>query len=84
MALLDKKIWGAFWRLLAQKRALSDSELLDTLNKNNNKDQKILNARWISHYFHILRNIFDTFLTFLKIYKKEEKWLIIKLEGYHN
>jgi len=50
----------------------------------NNKDQKILNARWISHYFHILRNIFDTFLTFLKIYKKEEKWLIIKLEGYHN
>ena len=49
------------------------------INKNNNKDQKILNARWISH-FHILRNIFDTFL---KIYKKEEKWLIIKLEGYH-
>ena len=31
MALLDKKIWGAFWRLLAQKRALSDSKLLDTL-----------------------------------------------------
>ena len=54
------------------------------INKNNNKDQKILNARWISHYFHILRNIFDTFLTFLKIYKKEDKWLIIKLEGYHN
>ena len=54
------------------------------INKNNNKDQKILNARWISHYFHILRNIFDTFLTFLKIYNKEEKWLIIKLEGYHN
>jgi len=54
------------------------------INKNNNKDQKILNARWISHYFHILRNIFDTFLTFLKIFKKEEKWLIIKLEGYHN
>ena len=25
VALLEKKIWGAFWRLLAQKRAVSDS-----------------------------------------------------------
>ena len=25
VALLGEKIWGAFWRLLAQKRALSNS-----------------------------------------------------------
>ena len=27
-----KKIWGAFWRFLAWKGALPDSELLETLN----------------------------------------------------
>ena len=31
VALSGKKIWGAFWRLLEQKRAVSDSELLNTL-----------------------------------------------------
>ena len=32
VALFGKKIWGAFWRLLEQKRAVSDSELLNTLS----------------------------------------------------
>ena len=32
VALFGKKIWGAFWRLLEQKRAVSDSELLNTLD----------------------------------------------------
>ena len=31
VALFEKKIWGAFWRLLAQKRALPDSKHLNTL-----------------------------------------------------
>ena len=28
-----KKFWGAFWRFLAWKGALPDSELLETLSK---------------------------------------------------
>ena len=31
MALFEKTFWGAFWRLLAKKRALSNLELLLTL-----------------------------------------------------
>ena len=31
VALFGKKIWGAFWRLLAQKMALPDSKHLNTL-----------------------------------------------------
>ena len=31
VALFGKKNWGVFWRLLALKRAVSDSELLHTL-----------------------------------------------------
>ena len=31
VALLEKYLWGAFWRFLAWKRALPDSELLKTL-----------------------------------------------------
>ena len=36
VALFGKKIWGAFWRLLAQKRAVFDSELLNTLAREQN------------------------------------------------
>ena len=50
VALFGEKTWGAFWRLLAQKRAVSDSELLNTLPLMNtlvyvNIDQGILKGK---------------------------------------
>ena len=64
VALFGKKIWGAFWRLLEQKRAVSDSELLNTLGKimrkssweSHQRDKKWKNWIW---KFHFVNRVFN-------------------------
>ena len=40
VALFEKKIWGAFWRFFARKRALSESDLLETLQESQTQNKR--------------------------------------------
>ena len=72
VALFGKKIWGAFWRLLAQKRAVSDSELLHTLASidswrasmstievNSKHSKKGQNFAFVSNFIFLENETFD-------------------------
>ena len=67
VALFGKKIWGVFWHLLVQKRAVYDSELLHTLRLN-------WNAIWNeTASLHFLISLFSLHWCkkYLKIFSKD-------------